>query len=507
MALVMIVASVLVGCAVVDRYSSRAITYNLEAEQAQDQALLLNIVRAYLRRPMQFTTVSTITGVASASASAQYTLPTNVPFRPATQGATGIATFPPLPTWLFGGSMSGGPAFTVPVLDTQEFYEGILKAIPGQIWDLYLQANYPPDFLFNLFVQKIVMHRANGCKPTDHTDSCEFVFLNYPGIDIQVNLFQTLVHYLLTLGLTTEAERAPTVKLNNPKNINVNIRYIGKADRDDSGKAEVVAPPGAASSDAPAAARTYKICFAPQTKDYSGCVDPAALCGAKQPPDKDAAEQRCERQETKSLFLKTTAESGGSQIKSSGSASANIVITQSWKERLIKAAQKKEKDDDSSETNRVKNLKKFLGLDDKNPVPPTRAISFKITIYMRHTEGIIYYLGELARRSLNPDFEKARRFLFIKRLAPFDTEGYKELCTKSSKTCVFIFRLFDEPEATTSAFVSVNYSDRWYAVSGNYDPDQPDFSTLSMDFVKQLIALNSSAKSLPQSSVITTVGQ
>ena len=88
------IAVVLGGCAIVDQYSGRAIVYNLQAEQAQDQALLLNIVRAYLRRPMQFTTVSSITGTANASGGAQYTLPTNVPFRPTTNGAS-IAAFPP----------------------------------------------------------------------------------------------------------------------------------------------------------------------------------------------------------------------------------------------------------------------------------------------------------------------------------------------------------------------------------------------------------------------------
>jgi hypothetical protein len=39
------------GCTVIDHYSGRAIEYNLEAEQAQEQALLLNIIRASQRRP------------------------------------------------------------------------------------------------------------------------------------------------------------------------------------------------------------------------------------------------------------------------------------------------------------------------------------------------------------------------------------------------------------------------------------------------------------------------
>ena len=62
-----IVASVffcLTACAVVDQYSGRAVVYNLQAEQAQEQALLLNVVRASLRRPMQFTGLQSITGTA-----------------------------------------------------------------------------------------------------------------------------------------------------------------------------------------------------------------------------------------------------------------------------------------------------------------------------------------------------------------------------------------------------------------------------------------------------------
>ena len=283
------------GCAIVDQYSGRAIVYNLEAEQAQDQALLLNIVRAYLRRPMQFTTVSSITGVASVSGGTQYTLPTNVPFRPTVQGATGIAQFPPLPTFLFSGSMSGGPAFTVPVLDTQEFYDGILKAIPAQLWDLYIQANYPPDLLFNLFVQKVVMQREDPkgqpdrCEKTDHTQNCEFIFENYPGSDIQINLFQALGDYLLWLGMTTELQKPRTVPFERGQSINV--RFVGAPGPDKKGKpptAEVVGPPGGSSaSDGGAAPKTYKLCFTPRV--HAELVS-GSLCGGNR-----KAERHCDR--------------------------------------------------------------------------------------------------------------------------------------------------------------------------------------------------------------------
>ena len=53
----------LAGCAIVDKYSDRAVEYNLQAEKTQQQNLLLNIIRASLRRPMQFTGLTSITGL------------------------------------------------------------------------------------------------------------------------------------------------------------------------------------------------------------------------------------------------------------------------------------------------------------------------------------------------------------------------------------------------------------------------------------------------------------
>src|SRR5580704_2005506 len=112
---------VLAGCTVVDRFSGRAVEYNLQAEQAQEQALLLNIIRASMRRPMQFTSLQSITGTASASAniSGTYTAAQQLPL---------VSVFNLLPgnnnpvvnriTSESGGpsaSMSGGPTFVVPV--------------------------------------------------------------------------------------------------------------------------------------------------------------------------------------------------------------------------------------------------------------------------------------------------------------------------------------------------------------------------------------------------------
>src|SRR5262245_8301398 len=64
---VALAALLLAGCAIVDKYADRAVDYNLQAEKTQQTNLLLNIVRASLRRPMQFTGLTSITGTASDS--------------------------------------------------------------------------------------------------------------------------------------------------------------------------------------------------------------------------------------------------------------------------------------------------------------------------------------------------------------------------------------------------------------------------------------------------------
>src|ERR1700692_775222 len=177
----------LTGCAVVDQYAQRAIAYNLEAEQALDQGLLLNVIRASKRHPMQFTSVQSISGTASASATAAFA----VPFIP---GAGSSA---------FGPSISGGPTFTVPVLDTQEFYQGVMKPVQGQLFDFFIHEEYPREELFTLFIEKIAMRRSN-CDPTDHSTNCELAFVNYPGSELEFNLTQAMIEHLLNLGITTE---------------------------------------------------------------------------------------------------------------------------------------------------------------------------------------------------------------------------------------------------------------------------------------------------------------
>src|SRR5579871_731111 len=218
----------LLGCAFVDQYSGRAVGYNVEAEQAQEQALLLNIIRASLRKPMQYTSVQTITGTATSSGTATLNFP--VGLHPASAIKTGV----------LGGTVAGGPTFTVPVLDTQEFYQGIMKPIPGQLIDFYVHEEYPREEIFNLFIEKIVFRRWD-CPTTSHLQDCEMTFINYPGTDLDLDLTQAVIEYHLNLGLSTE--QLPEDKTKPDKAKNSSSSSSSGDSSKDSGKDSAPPPP------------------------------------------------------------------------------------------------------------------------------------------------------------------------------------------------------------------------------------------------------------------------
>src|SRR5262245_42618009 len=55
------------GCAIPDNFVDRAVSYNRALEQAENETLLLNILRAANERPLYFTNFSAIRGSMSAS--------------------------------------------------------------------------------------------------------------------------------------------------------------------------------------------------------------------------------------------------------------------------------------------------------------------------------------------------------------------------------------------------------------------------------------------------------
>lgn len=191
--LLLAATSGIAGCVVVDRFSDRAVQYNKEAEEVQDQDLLLNVLRASKRRPLEFSGVTTVSGNATSTGG----LSGSWPLR---KGGGSVAT-----TLAPTATFSGGPTFAVAILDTQDFYEGIMSPIPLDTLDLYYEQRYSATMLFNLFVAQIVIKQTDK---QGHTNILEIP--NNVGRDQDFDRFQVVIDYLLNLGLSTESKSKVT---------------------------------------------------------------------------------------------------------------------------------------------------------------------------------------------------------------------------------------------------------------------------------------------------------
>jgi len=126
-----------------------------------------------------------------------------------------------------------------------------------------------------------------------------------------------------------------------------------------------------------------------------------------------------------------------------------------------------------------------------------------LTFYLRSVEGMIYYLGEVVRRQLAPEFED-KRSIFVKFDSAYVDYPWEE-CVGVSRRCVHLFVLI-EGIGGASEFLSVEYAGRRFSVPESDGLVHGGLTSLVLDILRQQIALNSSAKSQPQSSVISVVG-
>jgi hypothetical protein len=252
------------SCTAVDEFSPRAVTYNLAVERAQNQTLLLNVVRSALRRPMQFTTVQSVTGTASESGTVQLTLPfgNRTPLSPNNLQLTGTA--------------NGGPSFAVAVLDTQEFYRGITQPISGQLIDFLLNEGYPRSLVFYLLTSQIDLVGA------DHRQLKRI--RNYVLRDPEFSDFQKTMDFLIKVGLTTKSYMAET-------GYGPNLTHAEAAKM-------VVAAPNAALMLVKTKGRDtyqvkkletqYSLCFNP-LPEFLDLVEPDSLCSKE--PSEDPAKR------------------------------------------------------------------------------------------------------------------------------------------------------------------------------------------------------------------------
>ncbi len=165
LALSLLALSILGGCTVVDQYGSRAIEYNQQTGNASNSLILLNILRAAYREPMQFTDVTTVTGTALAQGGLGANIPVWI-------GGAGL-TSPNLLNLNPSATVSGGPNFSIANLNSQEFYQGMQSSIDSQVIDTYVSSGVSLNLLLPLLISEIDLDEDNKVRILRNTGSTE----------------------------------------------------------------------------------------------------------------------------------------------------------------------------------------------------------------------------------------------------------------------------------------------------------------------------------------------
>ena len=192
------------GCAMVpkDRMASTTADFNVVVERAQNQMLLLNIVRASKRYPLYFTSFNALRGNMSYNFS---TGGINIPFGSIGSGYNGAYSIAP------NVSYSTNPNFDLTVLDTQEFTRGIMNAVPMCTLDYYWQQGWPKELLFHLFVERM--------ESVDKDGVITETFDNYPQSSSAFKKFQDKIRKLSCKIESNDLGSGPKVQLRQESDI------------------------------------------------------------------------------------------------------------------------------------------------------------------------------------------------------------------------------------------------------------------------------------------------
>ncbi len=423
-------------------------------------------------------------------------------------------------------SISGGPTFTVPVLDTQEFYQGILNPIPLQVVDFYLQQGFPPELVYDLIISKIVVTRIDN-------GSCrQFTFTNSVDNDLQFGQFQAMADYLIASGFSAE-------RVNRATNFGPSIAHTttdasaGDAARVVDAYAHAAQAGLDVKSESSGGETKYvlqkksseiRACFAYKGgpfPDWLKAKDKSIFCGLFGKGETNGAVgggQTCmPRGADKKSAGKTedAANFTGQQgiIANGQSELKGIALAPALLNRIGEFQHEQWDASNGS-----------IAESDLFPVRDFAGGHVSLKFTTRSTEGILYYLGEIARRNLSPDHGAPAKTIQTKvglRYAIFprsDCDGSLEdnpnviaLDHRRDQSpnsappfhCENIF-VIDAGPKTGNTVASAFYDGTFYSIP--QDKDHGGRSAQVLELAKQILNLNTSAKQLPSTTVISVVG-
>lgn len=439
--------SSLSGCASKNAFVTQSMKANLSLEEAHNQILLLNVMRAAYRRPMYFSTITEFNG------------PIGQGFA---TGSLGLAFMP------YDAAPNITPAiqftpdrasFKVAPLDNQEFVAGFTTPIKLATFDYFWQQRWPPELLLALMVDHVSVSKVNSGKPKGEPFK---VFENYPGSKEKYDEFVHLVHVLASVGcqlkVSTAIEQDPMVGplLNAANLLKLDQRILAVKEgillhRED--------PPGPS--------ETYSLRLARKTSGL--VVKPTCLDSL------DSAQKRIDDQSSKlyknmSTFLEQTKELP-IQVFSSTEPSTPA----------------------SRDASKLVGAPQAVGGCDKDCIV--------LNIGFRSPQSIVYYLGELARTQIfgtEPCISGA--------ITPEDKcEKYAPTIRMRGKEYEILPIAVTNESTTTRGDLGVEYFGKYYSIRTL--ADKPDRSMQALSLVSLLIGLQKKASDLPTSSTVRLIGQ
>lgn len=204
------------SCAYNDHFDNRVSRYDVASEQARDQMILTNVIRASRAEPLSFLQVGQITGSNTTSATMGLpslilgpSPPSNIPTSAATSGAFLAGALDkqfvfganPGATGFTANSLatSGSTTFNVTPSETKDFYRGLLLSVEPETLAFFIQQGIANETLFYLFTEKVVEEKGGVVRQ----------YVNDP-LDPDFDKFQHYVALATAYGLS--AEPAPGAK-------------------------------------------------------------------------------------------------------------------------------------------------------------------------------------------------------------------------------------------------------------------------------------------------------
>ena len=164
------------GCTINTTVEDSAIDYNESIERTVNQTTFNNVLRSMHRMPRHYTAIAVINGnlKLTAGGSLAATLPGS-----STSTITSSATPSTVTTHSgdvftpgLSGSFTTNPTFSVSVLESEEFYRGILQPLSTQVLGLYVSQGWDSELLTHLFVESVQFRAPSGITRVLRNDPC-----------------------------------------------------------------------------------------------------------------------------------------------------------------------------------------------------------------------------------------------------------------------------------------------------------------------------------------------